>query len=140
MSRTGEEDVLRLEIAVHHPSLVGCPEPPRDLCGPVERGGEGDRACGEALPEVLPLQQLAHHVEDALVQTHVVNRHHVRMVQGSSEARLLLQPRQGVFIGGEVLPDDLQRDLTVQAPVARPVHLAHPAGADEADDLVDTEL
>ena len=53
--------------------------------------------------------------------------------------RLALEARQAIRIGRELRRQDLDRDLATQLRVARAIDLAHAAGADRRDDLVDAD-
>ena len=51
------------------------------------------------------------------------------MIQGRQDVRLALKAREAAGIVGERLGQHFDRDLAVQLRIARPIHLAHPAGA-----------
>src|SRR5687767_6289229 len=58
------------------------------------------------------------------------------MTERGEDLRLALEARQAVGIERERVRDDLERHVAVQPRVARPVNLAHAAGAERADDFV----
>ena len=62
------------------------------------------------------------------------------MVEGGCRARFLLEAVQAIAVCGECGGQNLDRDTAIQARIPRPVHLAHPAGAKQGDDLVGPEL
>ena len=61
------------------------------------------------------------------------------MRQRRDRLRFALEPRERVGIGGDGLGQDLDRDVAIELPVPRPVHLPHPARAERREDLVGTE-
>ena len=63
----------------------------------------------------------------------------VRMIERGEHLRFALKPREPLGIGRERVGQDLQRDVATELRVARAIHLAHPARAEQADDLVDAE-
>ena len=60
----------------------------------------------------------------------------VRMVQRRNRARFLLEATDAVRVRGQLLRQDLDRDVTAKACVMCAIHLAHAASAEERDDLV----
>ena len=58
------------------------------------------------------------------------------MVQRRGGARFLLEAPQAIRIGGERRGQNLDRHVTVESGVARPIDLAHTAGTDRGDDFV----
>jgi hypothetical protein len=92
-----EEDVLGLDVAVHHAARVRIGERVGQLDGDAQRVGRGERALArEALPQRLALDERHDVVQRPGCLARVVQRQDVRV----------LQPRE-------------QRDLTVEALVAR---------------------
>ena len=88
----GQEDVGRLEVAVHDPLVVRGREPARELHRDLHGLAQGrarpscSRSCS-----VLPLEQLGHEVGRAFVRSHVVDGQHVRVVQGAGGPRFPLE-------------------------------------------------
>ena len=62
------------------------------------------------------------------------------MVEDSRGLRFLLEAAQPVGVLREGRRQHLDRDLAAEARILRAVHLAHPPGADLAEDLVGAEL
>jgi hypothetical protein len=52
--------------------------------------------------------------------------------------RLALEPQQALAVRGHRRRQDLDRDVTTQPAVPGAIDLAHPADAEQADDLVGT--
>ncbi len=63
----------------------------------------------------------------------------VRMIQRGEDFGFALKTREPIGISGERWRQDLDRDLTLQLGVGRPIHLPHPAFADLRGDFVDAE-
>ena len=64
----------------------------------------------------------------------------VRVVERCQHLRFTLEPRQAVAIVGEMIRQDLDRDVALQPAVAGPVDLAHAAGAKRRDDFIWTDV
>ena len=63
----------------------------------------------------------------------------VRMIQSGEHVRLAREPRTPIGIGGEQCREELQRDVAIQLRVTGAIHLTHPAGPQQIDDLVGAE-
>ena len=63
----------------------------------------------------------------------------VRMIQRREDFGFTLEPRGALGVRGERLGQHLERNVPIQSGVARSIHLPHAPGADQADDLVDTQ-
>ena len=61
------------------------------------------------------------------------------MIQRGEDLRFALEPREPVRVGRERLGQDLDGDVAIELRVARPIHFAHPAGAEGGEDLVRAE-
>ena len=68
-----------------------------------------------------------------------VDDRYVGVVQGSEELGLALEASQTFGVGGEILGQDLDGDITLELRIARPIHLAHTARTERFEDLVVTE-
>ena len=62
------------------------------------------------------------------------------MVQARQNAGLSLEPRLPLLTFEEFFRQDFDRDLSREPRVSRPVHLPHPARAEQSEDLVRAEL
>ena len=100
----------------------------------VGKGREVERSADQPLLQCLPLQSL-HHQEDLTVRrfADVEDGADVRMLQRGHGARLALEPFARRRRIRECRRQHLDRDVTLESGVARPVHLAHPARADLVD-------
>ena len=64
----------------------------------------------------------------------------VRMVECRDRARLAFEPPQPVAVGREGGRQDLDRNAAPEPRIARPIDLAHPACAEQADDFIRSEM
>lgn len=63
----------------------------------------------------------------------------VRVLEGGESPGLTLESSEPLGFGGDSLGQNLQRDVTAEPRVDRPVDVAHAACADDGDDLVGTQ-
>jgi hypothetical protein len=63
----------------------------------------------------------------------------VRMIERREDLRLAMKAREPIRIARERGRQNLQRDVAIQLRIARPIHLAHTAGADGGDDFIRSE-
>ena len=96
---------------------------------------ERHRPVGDALREVLALDQLHHDRADAVAVLQAVDRRDVGMVQRRQHLGFALEARQALGIGGERRRQDLDRHLALEPRVGGAIDLAHTAGAERRDDL-----
>ena len=78
-----------------------------------------ESAAAKTVAQRLALKQLRDHVRDAVLRADVVNRH----------GGFLLESPESILIRGKQSRQNFDRDLQVQARIARAVHLAHSACA-----------
>ena len=111
----GDQDVARLDVAVHEPGAVRG----------VERGGDAradvDRELGaepllrvEQLAQALAVDELHHDGLAALVLEHVVDGDDVRVAQPGDGDGLATEPLGDDRVGGEVGLEPLDGDLAVE--------------------------
>ncbi len=133
------EEVLGLQVPVHDPLLVCRGEAPGDLNGVIDRLAARERAGAEALAQRLPLEKLGDDIRRAVDRADVVDGRDVGVIQGPGRPRLLFEPPQPIRVLRQRLGQDLDRHLSPEPRVPRPVHLAHPARSEGRNDLVRTE-
>ena len=111
MSSAGDEDVGRLDIAVHDAFRVGSIESVGDLDAQIEHLFNFERSAGKQMLQRLPLQQL--HGDEVMPRNFVdrVNRADVGMVERRSCARLALKALQPLPILGQFFRQELQGDM-----------------------------
>jgi hypothetical protein len=135
----GDEDVLGLEIAMDDASIVGRGESPRELKRKLDGLASGNRTALHPFPKRLAFEELRHDECRTGLGADVVYGEDVRVVQRRSGARLLLESMEAVEIGCHCRRQHLDGHITSEPRIVRTIHLAHPAGAEDRDDLVRTE-
>ena len=100
---------------------------------------ERHRAARDALRQIVALDEFHHERGHAPAFFEAVDGGDVRMIQRREHFRFALKAREPIGIGRERGRQDLDRDLTFQPRVGRPIHLPHPAFADLRGDFVDAE-
>ena len=129
-------DIGRLEIAMDDALDVRGFQCLGNLPRDRQRLVQGHRARGESLGKGRSLDELHDQRANAglpragrgLFET--VDVGDVGMIQGGQELRLTFEPREAFGIGGKQVWQDLDRDVAIQFPVARAIHLSHPALAE----------
>ena len=61
------------------------------------------------------------------------------VIERGEQARLAGETCDAIGIGGERRRQNLQCDVPSQPGIARPIHLAHPAGPEGPEDLIDAD-
>src|SRR4029453_18957923 len=117
-SVTGDEDVFRLEIAVHDALFVRGRETAGDQDGDLDGLPRWHRSVGEALPERPALEQLRHRVRGAVVSAHVMDREDVRVRQRGDRTRFAFEPRAPIRILRAMHGQDLYGDVALEPGVA----------------------
>jgi hypothetical protein len=135
MAVSGDEEILRLQIAMDDALAVRCRETPGNLQSVVDGILLPDRTGVEFPAQCFPLEKLHHCVGDAVLASEIVNREDVLMGQRSDRFRFALEAGQRVGVGCNGLREDLNRHVPVEFPIARAVDLTHTAGAERRDDL-----
>ena len=81
-----------------------------------------------------------HVLEHQIAGADIMDLADVRMIQRRNRPRLLLEAADAIRVGGKRLGEDLDRHVTTKTRVARAIHLAHAAGADQRDDFIRANL
>ena len=110
-------------------------ELPRD----AERLGDRDRPLGDAFLERGALDELHDDRAGVAALFEAIDVRDERMIQRREHARFAFEPRQPVRIVDDRLGQDLDRDVALEAAVARAIDDAHTARTERADDLVGAE-
>ena len=110
-----------------------------DLDGDLERSPNGERPRCHPPIEIGPVEELGHQIGTILIHPDVVDREDVRMVETTGGPGLSLKSSETTLLVFEVIREDLDGDLATDTRIARSIHLTHPAGADDAEDLIPTE-
>ena len=137
VARGGDEDVLRLEIAVHDPLVVRLGEGVADL---GEEGGGARPGQGAAAPQegrqVLASQVLHHHVQRAFGFAEVEHLDGVRVGEERHGLGLPLEAPDDVAVGDQGGVQHLEGGDLAHDHVLDLVDHAHAASADPVEDAV----
>ena len=131
-----QENVLRLDVAMHHALAMRVIERTCDFAGDAYRVGDGQ------LPFTLQSRaqrfagdQRHHVVQQAVGLAAVEQREDVRMLQARCGADLA-QESFATKCHAEVGVQHLDGDITIVFEIVREVHGGHPAGAEFADHAI----
>jgi hypothetical protein len=133
---SGQEEVLRLEVAVDDPLVMGGRETARDLGRVVEGSCRGEGTPPQPPPQGLAFEQLEDDEWCPVVLASVEDHEDVGMVQCARGLRLLREAPLTIGITQPVLVQDLDGDLAGEAGIAGAVDLAHPSRTERREDLV----
>ena len=135
----GDEDVLRLQVAVDDPLVVRGGQGLGQLHRVLHGLAHGQGARRQPLPQRLALEQLHDGVGRPGLAAEVVDREDARVRQRRHGFRLPLEAGEGLLVLREARGEDLDRHLAVELGVASAKDLAHPPGAEGGGDLVGSE-
>ncbi len=122
-----QEEVGRLEIAMHDPLRVHRGEDLGDAGEELHALVDGELAPGEEAAEVLALEPFHHEIGQACGRLAVSDvMHDAGVAQTGEDLDLLREPHP---VDGVIVEQHLDGDWLPGRPVARPEDLAHPAGA-----------
>ena len=124
---------------MHDPLLVRGLERLGDLHRDGERRFERQGSARDPLGQRLPFDELHHQEVTAAGLLQPVERGDVGMIERGERLGFALEPRHAIGIGGDGVEQQLHGDAASELRIARAIHLAHPAGAERVDDLVDAE-
>ena len=123
-----DEEVLGLQVPVDD-ALSRAPR--RGPWRPAARSPRPvfwrDRTRVELPAQRVAFQKLHDGIGDAVLRSEVEDREDVRMGKRRDRLRFALEPRERVGIGRDGLGQNLDRDVSIELLVPRPVDLAHPA-------------
>src|SRR5713226_603488 len=127
-----EQDVLRFEVAVNHVNAVGRRERRRELPHDVEHALKRQAAfLAQRLREVASID-IRHGDElHAVVFAKVVDAQNVGMRNAAGQQQLVLEALQGLGVGHQIWPKNLDGYDAVQFAVAGLVDFAHAAGTEQ---------
>jgi hypothetical protein len=133
----GQQDVLRLHVAVHQAAGMGVGQPPRHL----RRNGRRTLRLDPPLALDQRTERLALHVlhGEVVVTVGLADvdaRDDVGMTEPAGRPRLALEPPHKTRIAGQTGRQDLQRHHPVHRYLTRLVYRTHPAAPDARQQLV----
>ena len=110
------QDIFRLDVAVHDPGLVSMLKRFGDLRHVIERPTFGDRPVPllQKLPEARPLHVFHHQAIEIPCPVHVEHRHDERVTQLRQRTPLAEEPLLKRAVGLQLWPDDLDGHEPVQ--------------------------
>jgi hypothetical protein len=126
-----EQDVLRLDVPVHDPRLVGGSQAAEHPADDVERLARAEPAAlAQQFPQRPAGDVLHDQVQQASVGTLVVDGDHVRAGQPRHRPRLAGKAPDEFRIVGQLRVSDLERHRTIQLGVGAQVDRGHAAAGD----------
>ena len=134
-----QHDIRGLEIAVHHALVVRRRERIRERDAQLDDARDGQPARCHLPIKPLALDQLHRQEPNAVLILDRIERDDVRVVEAGDDAGFMFKSRQAFRVRGHAGRQDLERNVTTEAAIPRPIHLAHAAGAERRDDVVATE-
>jgi hypothetical protein len=134
----GDENVLRLQVAVDDPAVVRRGGAACDLQRVFDRLARRQGGFRQPVAHRHAFEQLHHGVWNSVLNPEIVDRQDVGMRKRRDRLRFPLEPRERLGareMGGECL----QRDDALESCVPRAIDLTHPARSEGGEDLVRTE-
>ena len=136
LSALGNEDIGRLDVAMHDPARVRGVQGIRDLDRKIQQLIELDGRAFDAVLERLAVQEL--HGDEGLMVLlpDLINRADVGVIQ--RRGRLCFTPEafQGLMVLGKAFGQEFQGDKSVESRVLGLVDHTHPTAAQLRDDAV----
>ena len=141
MLRAVEQDVRRLDVAVHEAACVRSVQRGRDLRADRDRPAGSSAPFGsEQRAEIAAVHEPHREIDAPVDVARVVDRDDIRVLERHHELRLAREALAEALVPGQGRRHQLQRDRPLQAQVVGPVHDAHPAAAEQLLDPVSEEV
>ncbi len=132
-----DEDVRGLDVAMDEALLVRGVERFRDLGEDVERAPGLERPfLGHEAGEVRALDVAHGEIKEPVLIARLVDRDHVRVVEGGGDPRLAQEALAEALVLGELGRDHLEGDLAPESRFLGTVDRTHASAADERLDPV----
>ena len=131
-----DHHVLGLEIAMHDAARMRSGHTLCDLECVRDRASGRQCAAFEAGPQRFAVDELGDDERGVAVADELEDRQDVRMRQPGDAHRLALEPREPGRIGRQLRGEHLDGHVAIEPRIARPIDVAHPAGADGGDDFI----
>jgi len=135
----GDNDVLRLDVAVDDAHLVRGGDRRGDLRSIVQNVVDGHRAASDSVAERLAFDELHGDEAKVVVRSDLVDVGDVRMMDSGCGPRLLDEAALAVAAVIAAIAEDFDRDLPLQIAIVGAVNLAHPTRAEERSHFVAAE-
>ena len=127
LAALGDENVCRLDVAVHDALGMRRLQCVRDLQSPVQQSGQGNGLVADSLAQGLPFEQLHGDEGTPLIFVDLVDGADVGMIEGRGGAGLAFKSLQCSRLDGGTFRKELQSDQTAQTNVLGFIHHAHAA-------------
>src|SRR5437868_6948314 len=127
MPAISDEDVCRLDIAVHDAFRVGGIERVRNIDRERHQQIEVERTVADQVFESLPLEILHGDEGAAVLFPNVINRADVRMIQARGGLSFAAKAGEQMLVGSDVLGKELERDEAAKTGVFSLEDHSHPA-------------
>src|SRR5262245_47075734 len=111
----------------------------RDLTGDSQGLVQRDWPSCEMIRESCALDEFEHQCANPVGLLNPVDARDVRMVEGREEFGLALESDDAIPVRRNRVREGLQRNVTLEAGVPRPIDLPHPAFAEEGNHFERTE-
>src|SRR5688500_2060791 len=108
----------------------------RDLGCDIEYLGDLEVRGHRFAPQCQPIDVLGGDVVAPAVNADFVNGKDVWMIEVRSGRRFLLETMQAIFVGRELLAQNLDRHLATKLRIFRQIDFTHPAGAESFENPV----
>ncbi len=112
----------------------------RNLHRKLDRFASRQRPIPQTVAQRGALQKFRDQIGRALVGADIVDGQNVGMVECAGGASFLFEAAKAVEVAGEGSGQDLDGNVTSQARILGPIHLAHAACPKRRDDLVRAEF
>jgi hypothetical protein len=132
----GQEHVLRFEVTMNDPPIVGAGQSLRDLDRRLDRSSERQGTIGEPLAQRGTLQKLLHDVGASVVHPHIMHRHDVGMLECGGGLGLLLEAPKAIGRNTGTGCHHLDGHVPTQPRIPRAIHLAHRARPDGCNQFI----
>ena len=132
----GDQDVGRLDVAVHEPAPVRGVERAADLRDDDAGRLEGQRAAIDHPAQVRPRHEAHRQVEHAVLLAAAVDGHDVRVLERGRQARLGPEACRRVLVLHPLRRDELERHGAIEVDVHRLVDDAHAPAVEQPVDPV----
>jgi hypothetical protein len=126
-----EKDILGLEITVNEPPGVCGDESPGDVDADATDVRLGDGSSLESFPQRFTLEQFDDHERLTVMRADVVYLDDVRVIEQCRDSRFTKKTFDAQLVWHAERCEHLQRDLSIQPCVDRPIDDAHTAPSDE---------
>ena len=136
----GDEQIFRLQVAMHDALLVRRRQSPRHLQPVFNRLADRKRAIPQTLAQRLTFQQFGDHVGRALLVPDIEDRKNVGMIERSCGSRFLGEALHAVLIRRERCRQDFDGHGAIQPRIFGAIHFAHATRTDQRLDFVGPQL